>query len=839
MILFPLWLHAQDKKNLTEADYDKWHTLASGPVSPDGKWVSYSMLYRDGNDTLFIKNTVSETLRFFPKGKAGKISEDGKWFLCIVNDTLRVIGLKKLPGWDIPGVQDFQLKGNTLTCWLKDSKGALYIQVLGQSAARTLRDVTEYALNDDGNAIAFIRQAESNNSIEVMQPVHGLASKALLVDSLYGFKGIKWNGKGNAFVFYGGIDALGKNSFMGFCRCKEDAKRFVITKMPVPDKFRSYYLPLSPLYLSEDGNKVFFDVGMPEKQPNNITDALIFKHNDTRIPPQEKKTEFWHVWHTGNDTIIALEDSLCPIALPTCDYNYALVYSHDKYLPLHKYNGYYMDLYLMDTKTGNKTLLVEKQLYEYQQVLVSPGGKYIAYFKGREWWLYNIEKHKHTKIKSGPGQRFYDTENDYPHEAPYGLAGWTKDDKAVLVYDKYDLWEVTCSNGQAKRLTKGREKEMVYRVHENGFYPTVHEGFGFISRMHDLQEGIIIQGLDSRTYGYELCFYTKTKGLQPVTSRWASISSISKASASNDFYFMESQFSLSPQLIHVDPTGKRSVVVRSNKQQDNYNWGSSRLISFDACGKKNLKAALFYPAGYDPDKSYPMVVNIYQDKSKELLRYVQPSLGLYDGFNSANLTSRGYFVLMPDIHFIMDKPGKSALECVVAASEAALATASINREKIALMGHSFGGFETCYIASQTNFFRTAIAGSSITDLLSLYLDIDPFHKSNMERFDNGQFRSRIPFTSKEFTLESPLQNAATINIPLLLWAGSEDRLAPTENSIKLHSALWQLGKESTLLLYPGEKHVIENEILQKDLYHKIMGWLDFHLKDSPLPKWLQ
>jgi dipeptidyl aminopeptidase/acylaminoacyl peptidase len=194
---------------------------------------------------------------------------------------------------------------------------------------------------------------------------------------------------------------------------------------------------------------------------------------------------------------------------------------------------------------------------------------------------------------------------------------------------------------------------------------------------------------------------------------------------------------------------------------------------------------------------------------------------------------------MPDIHFIMDKPGESALECVVAASEAALATASINRERIALMGHSFGGFEACYIASQTGFFRTAIAGSAITDLLSLYLDIDPFNKSNMERFDNGQFRSRIPFTEKEFTSESPLHNAATINIPLLLWAGKEDRLAPTENSIKLHSALWQLGKKSTLLLYPGEGHVIENELHQKDLYYKIMGWLDFYLKDCPVPAWLQ
>jgi hypothetical protein len=44
---------------------------------------------------------------------------------------------------------------------------------------------------------------------------------------------------------------------------------------------------------------------------------------------------------------------------------------------------------------------------------------------------------------------------------PYGLAGWTKDDKEVLIYDHYDIWQIAPDGSGAKMLTNGmgrREK---------------------------------------------------------------------------------------------------------------------------------------------------------------------------------------------------------------------------------------------------------------------------------------------------------------------------------------------------------------------------------------------
>ena len=350
-------------------------------------------------------------------------------------------------------------------------------------------------------------------------------------------------------------------------------------------------------------------------------------------------------------------------------------------------------------------------------------------------------------------------------------------------------------------------------------------------------ENLLLQAQDPATLGYLLFSYSDSKGLARVAANNATIRSLKRARDKECYYLVEESYELPPQLVRIDTAMTKAVIYKTNPQQQDYLWGYSRLIQYNANGKTGLKGALFYPAGYDPRKSYPMVVYIYETLSQRLHRYVPPGLKLYEGFNVTNYTTGGYFVLMPDIAYTLNTPGRSALNCVLAASEKTLETASVDRDRIALMGHSYGGFETCYIISQTDFFKTAVAGAAPVDLLSFYLGRDASGVSNMQRFNNGQFRNRLPFLSKEFLKESPLHNAASINTPLLLWAGEKDRLVDPSHSLKLYSALWRLKKESALLLYANEQHVIEEPKRQVDLYRKVREWLDHYLKDGPKPKW--
>jgi dipeptidyl aminopeptidase/acylaminoacyl peptidase len=51
-------------------------------------------------------------------------------------------------------------------------------------------------------------------------------------------------------------------------------------------------------------------------------------------------------------------------------------------------------------------------------------------------------------------------------------------------------------------------------------------------------------------------------------------------------------------------------------------------------------------------------------------------------------------------------------------------------------------------------------------------------------------------------------------------------------------ALRRLKKENVMLIYPGEKHTMENPKNQVDLSVKIKEWFDYYLKDGPLKSWM-
>ena len=74
-------------------------------------------------------------------------------------------------------------------------------------------------------------------------------------------------------------------------------------------------------------------------------------------------------------------------------------------------------------------------------------------------------------------------------------------------------------------------------------------------------------------------------------------------------------------------------------------------------------------------------------------------------------------------------------------------------------------------------------------------------------------------------------SAETMNTPLLLWAGIEDNMVNWRQSRELFMALWRLGKRSTLLLYPGEDHVMGTSQNKKDVYLRTKAWFDYYLKD--------
>src|SRR4030095_5562633 len=167
----------------------------------------------------------------------------------------------------------------------------------------------------------------------------------------------------------------------------------------------------------------------------------------------------------------------------------------------------------------------------------------------------------------------------------------------------------------------------------------------------------------------------------------------------------------SPAVYATNTFADAKIVVATNPQQKKFYWGKSELISYTNKNGKKMQGALFYPANYEPGKKYPMITYIYEILSNTVHGYTNP--GQRSAYNTTNYTSSGYFVFRPDIVYEINDPGMSAVNCVVPAVQEVLKTGMIDQDKVGLMGHSWGAYQTSFILTQTKLFKAAIAGAPL------------------------------------------------------------------------------------------------------------------------------
>jgi dipeptidyl aminopeptidase/acylaminoacyl peptidase len=209
--------------------------------------------------------------------------------------------------------------------------------------------------------------------------------------------------------------------------------------------------------------------------------------------------------------------------------------------------------------------------------------------------------------------------------------------------------------------------------------------------------------------------------------------------------------------------------------------------------------------------------------------------------NFSYFTSNGYVVFVPDIVYKIGYPGQSAYNCLIPGVLSQIEKGFIDRDKIGISGHSWGGYQTAYLVGQTDLFKAAEAGAPVSNMTSAYGGI---------RWDSGLTRqaqyektqSRIGGTLWEkpmlYIENSPLFYAPKINTPLLMMHNDEDGAVPWYQGIEFYMALKRLGKPVWMLNYNGEKHGLGKRQNMKDFAVRMYQYFDYYLKDGPLPSWL-
>lgn len=203
--------------------------------------------------------------------------------------------------------------------------------------------------------------------------------------------------------------------------------------------------------------------------------------------------------------------------------------------------------------------------------------------------------------------------------------------------------------------------------------------------------------------------------------------------------------------------------------------------------------------------------------------------------------SNGYLVLMPDIVYDPGHPGTSALDDVTSAVQRVIDLGYADPNAIGLQGHSWGGYESSFILTQTDMFAAIVTGAPLTNLISmnniLYKRTGNLNGPILE-WSQGRMGMSPWDDFDTWVRESPIHHAVNISTPFLILHGTEDGAVDWNQGLELYATARRLGKDVILLSYPGEPHHLGVEANQKDFQIRMMQFFDHHLKGIDAPEWM-
>ena len=508
----------------------------------------------------------------------------------------------------------------------------------------------------------------------------------------------------------------------------------------------------------------------------------------------------------------------------------------------------YRDVYRVDVATGKRAQVVARAI---GATAIAPAGGAVLYAQKGHWWSYDAASGKRTNLTERIRTSFVDIEDDHPvpEKSAYGLAGWTPDERAVFVYDKYDLWRLNIDGSGAERLTRGREDTTAYRYVSldpdravGGFGGPGGGGGGAGAPTIDLTQPVMLSTFGSRSKrsGYASLTAGKT---EPLVWRDKSVGQLRKARDAETYVYLEQSYGDSPDYFVATSSAlsTATAVSHTNAFQSDYAWGRQVLMDYRNKRGEKLQMMLTYPANYQPGKKYPMVVYYYELLSQGFNQYV----GLSDRtvYNTQVFSQEEYFVLRPDVVFQKRDPGWSGLDCVTSAVKTVLAgVADIDAKRVGAMGHSWGGYQSAFYAVHApDIFAAAIAGAPLTNLISMYgYTSGNTGLAESQHFETSQERMEVPLWQDRdaYIRNSTVFAMDSLRIPLLLEEGDADGNVNPFQSQEMYNFGRRLGKQVVYLVYEGENHNVARAESQRDYQQRQIEWFAHYLKGKPAAGWI-
>lgn len=554
---------------------------------------------------------------------------------------------------------------------------------------------------------------------------------------------------------------------------------------------------------------------------------------------------FAAVLHVPSGRTVQLGDPTVQLRGSPENEKWALGTSDLPYQKQRTWEGGAEDVFLLDMETGDRVRIAERVRgggsaanswvgVSGPSMAQSPGGRYAVWFQEDHWHLFDAEDQSARNLTEGLDVPFFDVDHDFPNpRGGHGLGGWLEGDEAVLIHDKYDLWRFPVDGGDPVNLTgaEGRRRGLVLRV-----LRVDPDQVAF-----NESESLHLASFDEndKSFGFYQTHPVRG-GLRVLLDEEKKFRFIGKAEDADRLLFVREDYDEFPDLWVSDlDFGRPERVTDVNPGLlDRFAWGTSELVEWTSDDGIPLQGVVIKPGNYEPGKRYPVLTYFYRFFSQRLHEFNQPVINHRPSFPI--YASDGYIVFLPDVRFEVGRPGISSLKSVVPGLKRLVDMGLADPDALGLHGHSWSGYTTAYIVTQTNIFAAAVAGAPVSNMTSAYGGIR--WGSGLARqfqYEAGQSRlsGSLWEARPDYIENSPLFYADRVETPLVLMHGDEDEAVPWYQSIELYLALRRTGKRAVFLQYRGEPHHPRQYSNKLDYSMKMKAFFDHYLKGAPAPAW--
>jgi dipeptidyl aminopeptidase/acylaminoacyl peptidase len=287
-----------------------------------------------------------------------------------------------------------------------------------------------------------------------------------------------------------------------------------------------------------------------------------------------------------------------------------------------------------------------------------------------------------------------------------------------------------------------------------------------------------------------------------------------------------------PSEIFAIPDGKLTRITHTNDEFiAQIKLTAPEYVKFKSKDGTSVSGFLYKPIDYVPGKKYPTILRPHGG----------PVWAYYAEYThlAQLLAANGYVVLYPNprgstgygqafTKAIDADWGNKDFQDDMAMVDYAVAQGLADPDKLGVGGWSYGGISTDFIIAQTTRFKAAISGAGSALFASMY--------GHDRYIRDYEYELGSPWKDKAvWDKVSPFYKVESITTPTMFMGGDIDWNVPILGGEQMYQALKSLGRETELVVYPGEYHEFKAPSHIKDRLERDLAWYAHYVKADGTP----